>query len=105
MAGSSGAEQRRLKKFLTAGALLGAFFSIGVSLLMDPLYSDALGGTWRDAIVSDLQNFLSISAGKDSFLVTVVFVIILTVLGVFGAFMGLIFTFFVYRFFHLLVRE
>jgi hypothetical protein len=105
MAGSRGDEQRRLKKFLTAGALLGAFFSIGVSLLMDPLYSDALGGTWRDAIVGDLQNFLSISVGKESFLVTVVFIFILTILGVFGALMGLIFTFFVYRFFHLLVKE
>lgn len=105
MAVSRAGEQRRLKRFLTAGAIVGALLSIAISLLMDPLYSDALGGTWRDAIVGDLHNFLSLNVEKDSLLVTAVLALVLAVLGVFGAFMGMIFTFFVYKFFTFLVRD
>jgi hypothetical protein len=89
----------RLKRLLCAGAAFGAALSVALSLLMDTLYGDALGGTWRDAIIHDLRIYLSISASKDSPIVIAVFMLILSVLAAFGAFMGLIFTFFVYRFF------
>ncbi|GAB4390836.1 MAG: hypothetical protein Kow0025_25560 [Thermodesulfovibrionales bacterium] len=102
---SQAGEQRRLRRFLTAGAIAGAFLSIAISLLMDPLYSDALGGTWRDAIVNDLRNFLSLEVRRDSLLVTAILALVLSILGLFGAFMGLIFTFFVYKFFSFLIRD
>lgn len=98
-------ERRRLKRFLFIGMILGACLSIGISLLLDPLYGDSLGGTWRDAIVRDLQTFLSLSVSEDSILVTVIFLLILAILGLFGAFMGLIFTFFVYKFFSVILRN
>lgn len=98
-------ERRRLKRFLFIGMILGACLSVGVSLLLDPLYSNSLGGTWRDAIVRDLQTFLSLSVSEDSILVTVIFLFILAILGLFGAFMGLIFTFFVYKFFSVILRH
>lgn len=98
-------ERRRLRRFLFAGMILGACLSIGISLLLDPLYAGPLGGTWRDAIVHDLNAFLSVSVSKDSLLVTLLFLLILSVLGLFGAFMGLIFTFFVYKFFSVILRH
>jgi|Deesub1362A_J573_1020465.scaffolds.fasta_scaffold00183_53 hypothetical protein len=98
-------EQRKLKRIIYLGAAIGAVLSITISLLLDVLYADALQGTWRDAIVHDLDTFLSLSVGRDSFLVTTVFIIILSVLGLFGAFMGMIFSFFVYKFFSFLLRD
>lgn len=98
-------DPRRLKRFLSIGAALGACLAIGISLLMDPLYSNSLGGTWTDAIVKDLETYLSLSVSRDSPLVMGVFVLILGVLGVFGAFMGLIFTLFVYKFYSVLLRH
>jgi hypothetical protein len=98
-------ERRRLRRFLFAGVILGACLSIGISLLLDPLYSDSLGGTWRDAIVKDLETFLSLSVSKDSPLVTLIFLLILSILGLFGALMGLIFSLFVYKFFSVILRH
>ncbi len=46
-------EDRRLKLVLLLGALGGAALSVAIALLMDVLYADSLGGTWRDAIAGD----------------------------------------------------
>lgn len=97
--------RRRLKRFLIAGAVAGAILTIAISLFMDVLYADVLGGTWRDAIVKDLMTFFSVSVSSGSFVVTVTFLFILLVLGSFGAAAGVMFTVFVYRFLELLLKE
>lgn len=98
-------EWKRLKRFLIAGAALGAAAAIVISLLLDVLYADVLQGTWRDAIVNDLKTFLGASVEKGSLLVSLIFIIILSILGLFGAFVGTISTFFVYKFLSLLVKK
>lgn len=95
-------EHRRLKRILYAGAAAGAALSVTVSLLMDTLYADSLGGTWRDAITKDLHTFFSMNVPQDSLIVTAVFGLILMVLAAFGAFLGYVFSFIIYRFFTLL---
>ncbi|MDA8168589.1 MAG: hypothetical protein M0Z59_02690 [Nitrospiraceae bacterium] len=98
-------DARRLKGFLIAGAAAGAVLGVGIALSMDFLYAGAMGGSWRQSIVRDLNTFLSIHVGENSLLVLVIFLLILGVLGMFGAVLGLIFSFFVYKFFDMLVSK
>jgi hypothetical protein len=92
-------DQRRAKKFLLAGAIVGGILSVAVSLLMDTIYADALQGTWRDAIAKDLNTFLSLGVSSGSIIVIIAFVFVLGILAAFGAFLGFIFSFFLYKFF------
>ncbi len=95
-------DREKAKRFLRAGAIIGGLFSLTITLLMDTLYADTFQGTWRDAIAKDLNTLLSLGVSSDSFLVTIFFLIVLAILAGFGAFMGFIFSFFLYRFFHFL---
>ena len=96
---------RKLKRLLMAGAAAGAAMTVVITLLMDVLYADALGGTWRQAIAKDLHTFFSIAVPEGSLLVTAIFLVILLLLGSFGALMGLIFAFFVYSFLEFLLKK
>ena len=98
-------EERRAKKFLLGGAIVGGMMSLSISLLMDILLADSLQGTWRDAIAKDLNTFFSLGVSSNSMIVILVFIIILAILSAFGAFMGYIFSFFLYKFFGLLGRQ
>ena len=92
-------DQRRAKKILLAGAIVGGIISVAVSLLMDTVYADSLQGTWRDAIAKDLNTFLSLGVSSGSIIVNIVFIFVLALLAAFGALLGFIFSFFLYKFF------
>lgn len=98
-------ERRRLRIVLIFGAIVGAILAITVTLLMDVLYAESLGGTWRDAIAKDLGSLFSATYSPDSFVVTVLFILIIAILALFGALLGSIFSTFVYRLLELLTRE
>ncbi len=95
-------DKKKGKKILLAGAIAGGVVSLAVSLLMDSIYADSLQGTWRDAIAKDLNTFFSLGVTSASILVNILFVFVLGLLTSFGAFMGFIFSFFLYRFFSFL---
>ena len=95
-------DEKSLKRFLITGAIVGGILAITITLLMDVFFAESLNGTWRDAIVSDLHNFFKITVTISSPIVFVVFGIILIVLSGFGAVMGMIFTFFIIKFFSFL---
>lgn len=95
-------DQRRAKKILLAGAIVGGIISVAVSLLMDTIYADSLQGTWRDAIAKDLNTFLSLGVSSGSIIVNIVFIFVLGILAAFGALLGFIFSFFLYKFFSFL---
>lgn len=99
------AGEKKFRVALVLGAVCGAVMAVAISLLLDVLYADALKGTWRDAISKDLESFFSVNLSPDSFAVTVLFLIILAILGLFGAFMGSMFSVIVFRFIELLTRE
>jgi len=92
----------KAKKFLLIGAVIGGILSLATSLLMDRMYAEPFQGTWRDAIAKDLNTFLSLGVSSKSILVYVVFVFVMGILTAFGAFLGFIFSFFLYKFFSLL---
>jgi hypothetical protein len=98
-------DHRRAKKFLLGGAIVGGIMSLSISLMMDMLFADSLQGTWRDAIAKDLNTMFSLEVSSGSIVVSLVFIFILAFLSAFGAFMGYIFSFFLYKFFGLLSRQ
>ena len=98
-------EDKKLKLVLLLGALGGAALSVAIALLMDVLYADSLGGTWRDAIAGDAEKLFSVSLSPEGLVVTVLFTFILAVLGAFGALMGMMFSVFVFKLIGLLTRE
>ena len=98
-------ERRRAKKFLLGGAIVGGIMSLSISLMMDMLFADSLQGTWKDAIAKDLNTIFSLGVSSESIIVGLAFIVILAILSAFGAFMGFIFSFFLYKFFGLLSRQ
>jgi len=98
-------ERKRAKKFLLGGAIVGGIMSLSISLMMDMLFADSLQGTWRDAIAKDLNTIFSLGVSSESIIVGLAFIFILAILSAFGAFMGFIFSFFLYKFFGLLSRQ
>ena len=95
-------DNRKAKKSLLFGAIIGGIISLSISILMDTLYADSFQGTWRDAISKDLYTFFSLQVSPKSLIVNIVFIFVLGILTAFGAFMGFIFSFFLYRFFSFL---
>lgn len=95
-------DPRRAKKFLLFGSIAGGITSIAISLLMDLQFADALKGTWRDAIAKDLNNLFSLGVTSHSIIVNVAFLAVMGILAAFGAFLGFIFSFFLYKFFSFL---
>ena len=95
----------KAKKFLLSGAIVGGIISLSISLLMDTMYGDSFQGTWRDAIATDLNTFFSLGVTSKSILVNIFFVFVLGILTAFGAFLGFIFSFFLYKFFSLLTDK
>lgn len=98
-------ERKRAKKFLLGGAIVGGIMSLSISLMMDMLFADSLQGTWKDAIAKDLNTIFPLGVSSESIIVGLAFIVILAILSAFGAFMGFIFSFFLYKFFGLLSRQ
>lgn len=98
-------ERKKLKKLIWASAALGALASIGIALMMDIMFADSLGGTWRFAISDDFQALFARDYPPESLPVTLVFIGIMLVLGLFGALMGTVFVAFIYKFIQMLVKE
>ncbi len=94
----------KAKKFLLGGAITGGIISLVISLLMDTMYGD-FQGTWRDAIAKDLNTFFSLGVSAKSITVNLFFLFVLAVLTAFGAFLGFIFSFFLYKFFGFLTSK
>jgi hypothetical protein len=94
-------DRKKAKKFLLAGAITGGLLSLTISLLMDVIYAD-IQGTWRDAIAKDLNTFFHLGVSPKNLFVYIVFFFVLGILTAFGAFLGFIFSFFLYRFFSFL---
>lgn len=95
-------DRKKAKKFLLIGAVTGGILSLIITLLMDVMFADSLQGTWRDAIAKDLNSLLSLRVSPQHVLVYIVFLFVLAILTSFGAFMGFIFSFFLYKFFDFL---
>lgn len=91
-------KSKRRRTVLIVGASIGATLSLVTSLLMDMLFADSLQGTWREAIVNDMQSIFSISMSPDSILVYLLFILVMLFLSLIGAAIGAFFALIVYKF-------
>jgi pheromone shutdown protein TraB len=98
-------DRKKAKKILLFGAIIGGLVSLAITILMDTLFAGAAQGTWRDAIAKDLNTLLSLGLSSSSFIVNMVFALVLALMTAFGSFMGFIFSFFVYKFLQLLTNK
>lgn len=89
---------KRKKIVVLIGASIGALLSLVTSLLMDFLFADSLQGTWRDAIVSDLQRLTSHSYSPESVFIYLLFILVLAFLAAMGAGIGAFFALIVHKF-------
>ncbi len=95
-------EKKKQKVLPLGGAVLGAVTGLLSVLSMDIFYSDALQGTWRDAISRDMRTGLSIALSPESPAVLLVYILIILLIMAFGALSGYIFGCIVQRIFLLL---
>ena len=89
---------KRKRMVLIIGAAIGAILSLVTSLLMDILFADSLQGTWREAIVNDMQNIFSVTMDPDSVLVYLLFILLMLFLALIGGAIGAFFALIVYKF-------
>lgn len=95
----------KLRRFLLAGALVGAAVGIAISPLMDVLGTVPFQGAWRDTIVEDMKVLFSLSLPRESVLVTAAFIVIILVLALFGSLMGMLLSFVIHRVFSILLKD
>ena len=91
-------DPRARKQIVIAAAIFGGVISLIVSIMMDFMFSDALQGTWRDAIVHDMNHFFSITLSPDSFIVYILYVLMMILLTVIGAAIGAGFGYLIQKF-------
>ena len=91
-------KSKRKRIVVIIGASAGAILSLVTSLLMDLLFADSLQGTWREAIVNDLENVFSITMAPDSVVVYLLFILVMVFLSLIGAGIGAFFALIVYKF-------
>lgn len=90
--------KRAFRIGLAGGFIAGAI----VALTMDIAFKDALGGSWADAVSHDLSALFGRPVSPGSFIVIIGVVLLIGIVGLFGAFIGGIVGVFLYRLFSLL---
>ena len=95
---------RGLKKAVIIGASLGAVITLGVAISMDYFLAGSLQGTWREAAVKDVTRMFGPACGQNWFAVTLVLVVVMGFLAVFGAVLGAVAGIIMNRFFKLILK-
>lgn len=90
------------RQIVIASAIFGGVMSLIVSIMMDFMFADALQGTWRDAIVHDMDHFFSITLSHDSLLVYLLYVLVMALLTAIGAAIGAAFGYIIQKFLSML---
>lgn len=76
-----------------------------VSLSMDLLLGSSLGGGWKDAVANDLSSLLGQPVSRESFIVIIGVIIVISFISIFGALIGGIFGVFIARFLSFLIKH
>ncbi|MCX7794736.1 MAG: hypothetical protein N2257_10110 [Thermodesulfovibrionales bacterium] len=91
-----------MKRTFKIGMIAGFFVGVVVSLSMDIVFKDALGGSWADAVSHDLSLLFGRPLSPNSFIVIMGVFIVIGLVGLIGAFIGGVVGVFLYRLFSLL---
>ncbi len=94
-----------MRKAFYIGVILGGVLGIAVALSMDIVLSEALGGGWREAVANDLNRLFQTEFSENHFIVIMGTIIVIGIIGAFGAFIGGIFSVMIARLFRMLTKE
>lgn len=94
-----------MKRGFYIGAIFGGLLGLVISLSMDLILGNALGGGWREAVAHDLGSLTGRTFGQNSFFVWIGVLIIIGFISAFGAFIGGVFGVMITRLFSFLIKE
>ncbi len=94
-----------MKKAFYIGLIAGGLLGIIVALSMDILLGKSLGGGWSEAVAHDLNALLKTSLPQTHPLVLAGVVLVIGIIGGFGAIVGGIFGVMIGRLFMMLTKE
>lgn len=94
-----------MKKAFYIGVILGGILGVVVALSMDLLLGESLGGGWREAVANDLNRTFQSHFSQNNILVIIGTILVISLIGGFGAIIGGICSVIIARFFKTLTKE
>lgn len=94
-----------MKKAFYIGLIAGGFLGIAVALSMDLLLGKSLGGGWSEAVAHDLNSLFKTNLSQTSIIVLAGVVIVVGIIGAFGAIVGGICSVMIARLFIMLTKD
>jgi hypothetical protein len=94
-----------VKKAFYIGLIFGGILGVAVALSMDILLGQSLGGGWREAVANDLNNLFGANLSQNSFIVITGVIVVVGIIGAFGALIGGICFVMIAHFFAMMTKE
>lgn len=77
-----------MKKVFYIGIIFGGILGVTVALSMDYLLGKSFGGGWSEAMANDLNRLFNSSLSQHNFIVILGVIVVVGIIGAFGAFIG-----------------
>ncbi len=77
-----------MKKVFYIGLIVGGILGIVIALSMDLVIGKSLGGGWSEAVANDLNKLFHANLPQNHIVVIFGVVVVLGIIGAFGAFIG-----------------
>jgi hypothetical protein len=94
-----------MKKAFYIGAVAGGLLGIIISLSMDLLLGNALGGGWSEAVAHDLNNLFNTNLPQTHVFVILGVLVVISIIAAFGSLIGGVFSVMVTHLFIMLTKE
>ncbi len=93
-----------MKKAFYVGAIFGGVLGIVVALSMDILLGQSIGGGWSEAVAHDLNYLFKTNLSNHHFIVILGVLVVISFIGLFGSFIGGVFSVMAVRLFKMLTK-
>jgi len=93
-----------MKKAFYIGAAIGGISGVIVALSMDMLLGQSIGGGWSNAVAHDLNQLFKINLSEHHFIVIIGVILVISLIGLFGSFIGGVFFVMAARLFKMLAK-
>ncbi|MBI5075505.1 MAG: hypothetical protein HZB62_10140 [Nitrospirae bacterium] len=77
-----------MKKIFYIGLVVGGILGIVIALSMDLVIGKSLGGGWSEAVANDINNLFHANLPQNHIVVIAGVIVVLGIIGAFGAFIG-----------------
>lgn len=77
-----------MKKVFYLGLIFGGILGVAVALSMDYLLGKSFGGGWSEAVANDMNRLFHSSLSQHNLIVILGVIVVVGIIGAFGAFIG-----------------